>query len=66
MELDDVKQALSKIEAKSESEEEAHALEDRLFKSFVEEVVRSGDERLRLMAQEVLKSSKIEFQRYYA
>ena len=66
MRLETIEKTVEKIESCKNDFEAAHSMEDRLFHAFVEYVSYEGDEKLRKMAQAVLKSKDIDFPRHCA
>ena len=66
MTIDDIKTELEHIKKIASDDESAHSLEDQLHKRFIQFIAGTADENLAKMAREVLKSSKIQFERWCA
>jgi hypothetical protein len=66
MNLADVQERLDYIDSIKGDYEAAHSEEDDLFRDFIEHVRREGSLQLELMAELVLTSKDIEFNRYTA
>jgi len=66
MDLSYIKEQVSKISAMADDDESAHCAEDDLHVEFIAYVAQNGSAKLRDMATEVLKTSDINFSRWYA
>jgi hypothetical protein len=66
MKLKEIKDSIQAIKDTQSDYEVAHSMEDDLHIEFINHVAECGDEDLRLMALEVLKTSKLTFPRYTA
>ena len=67
MNIQDIQNKVKEIEKLVEAHTpwKAHALEDALSKEFIEMMSRSGVEPYRSMAVEILRSHKMDFDRWY-
>lgn len=66
MTLKHIKEVVSDIEKIREDDEEAHGKEDDLYRDFVKYIARTGTKEQKEKAKEILKTSNIEFARWYA
>ena len=71
MTIDDIRAEVEKIRAMAGSpnydNEEAHCMEDALYKAVLRAIADSDDaDTMKAMAAEALKASEIEFSRWYA
>lgn len=67
--INDIRAAVEAIRAKADDNDEAHEMEDRLYKAVLRAIADSDSfdaEGLKLMAMAALKASEIEFARWYA
>lgn len=66
MDLEYIKQQVAKIKAQRYDDEAAHSMEDGLRAEFIALVAKEGSPELAAMANEVLKTDKIDFCRWCA
>lgn len=66
MHIDYIKQRVKDIEEMSVDYEAAHFAEDALMREFIAYVRDFGDERIAMMAHELLKVRELDFPRYCA
>ena len=66
MTLEEVKSCVEEIENEKGDDEEAHCEEDRLYENFIKHVASAGNDELKEMAVEILKTKDISFSRWYA
>lgn len=66
MTLEDAVRKINKIENVSADAELAHSLEDGLYLEFIVQVAQQGDDNLKAIAKEILKSQDIHFSRWRA
>ncbi|CAB4197446.1 hypothetical protein UFOVP1309_14 [uncultured Caudovirales phage] len=64
--IQDIQAYLKKIELSKNDDETAHSMENSLHEYFIQFVASNANKELSDMAKEVLKSSDIDFDRWYA
>ena len=65
MTIDDIKTKINQIKSVKTDDGFAHEIEDDLRDSFIKFVAENGDENLKQMALEILKTKDIDFTRWY-
>ena len=66
MNLDEIKKHVAHIDTLKGDNEAAHCAEDALYAAFISYVAKAGTKELIAMAQEILKTGKIDFCRWCA
>ncbi len=65
MEVKDIRKKIAEIRDKSTDNESAHAAEDKLWQSVLSAIAK-GHPRAKELARAALRSTKIEFDRWYS
>jgi hypothetical protein len=66
MTLEEAGERVREIEARIDDDEVAHSMEDDLYADFIKSIIRGKNNKLARIAQEVLKTKELNFDRHCA